>query len=59
MALHKMRVKIKDIQLHHVDIVDKKNIRCSLACSLSAAGTNGGLLLRGTVTTPNHNKIIV
>ena len=45
---------INDIQLLHVDIVDEKKIR-----SERADGTNRGLLLRGTVTTLKHNKILV
>jgi hypothetical protein len=56
-----MRQNFKDIQQLIVDIVDEKSIRCSLECSEPAGRADGGLLLRGTVTTvtPKHNKVIV
>jgi hypothetical protein len=42
------------MQLLRVDIVDRKNI-----FSETADGTDGDLLLQGTLTTPEHDKIIV
>ena len=45
---------ISDIEILHVDIVSMKSIR-----SESVNGTDGGLLLRGTVTTAKHNKIMI